>query len=203
MRSILLAAAFLITLAAPAGAAMIGDASVPFRAERSVTVDGRSYSGTLFHTPGHQRHDQDMFGMHEEFLLDTASAEGDLVLPALKTYVEFPFPPMMADLAAPDLLGAPVGSETIANIRTTKYRIDHRAPDGSHATGFLWQSRDGILMKLDVSIARAHGGKPLAIAMALSHVEIGPQDLALFALPANFAKLPAEAIAPLLGASPH
>jgi hypothetical protein len=203
MRSFLLATALLIALVAPAGAAMVGDASVPFRAQRSVTVDGRVYTGTLFHTPGHQRHDQDMFGMHEEFLLDTGAAEGDLVLPALKTYVEFPFPAMMADLASPDLLGAPVGSETIATIRTTKYRIDHRAPDGSHATGFLWESREGILMKLDVSIVRAHGGKPLTIAMALSHVEFGPQDPALFALPANYAKLPAEAIAPLLGASPH
>ena len=59
-----------------------------------------------------------------------------------------------------------------------------------------------MLMKLDLAVTRAHGGKPLAIAMELTHVEIGPQDPHLFAPPEGFAKLPADALAPLLGAKP-
>lgn len=189
-----------ILLAGPATAAMVGDASVPFRAERTVTVDGRSYTGPLFHTPGHERNEQSLLGMREVFLLDTAAARGELVVPALQTYVAFPFPPMLAALGAPDLLRRPLGAEDIAGIRTEKYRIDETAADGSRARGALWLSRDGILMKLAVSITRAHGGRPIEIGMVLSQVERGPQDPALFRLPSGYTQLPAEALGPLIGA---
>lgn len=204
MRRVFLPLAALILAASlePAAAAMVGDASVPFRAERTVTVGTHTYTGLLFHTPGHQRHEQDLMGMREVFLLDTATSQGELVLPGLKTYVAFPFPPLMADLAAPDLLRSPVAQETISGIRTTKYRIDHRAADGSRAQGYLLVSRAGMLMKLDLAVTHAHGGKPLAIAMGLTHVEIGPQDPRLFAPPEGFVKLPTDALAPLLGAKP-
>jgi len=191
-------AAFAVT--APAGAAMLGDAAQPLRAERTVTVDGRSYTGAVFLAPGHQRHEQDLFGMHEVFLLDLAEARGFLVLPGVKTYVDFPFPPLMAELDAPDLRRAPEGKAVVAGVETTKYRVDHTAADGSRAEGHLWVSRAGVLMKLEVTVTRAHGGKPMAIAMELSHVEAGPVDPGLFALPDGYTELPAEALGPLLGA---
>ena len=99
MRQIMLAIAVAglgLVAATRADAAMLGDAPVPFRATRTVTVDGRSYSGPVYHMPGHERHEQDLFGMHEVFLLDTKAAQGFLVLPAVHTYLEFPFPPKPA-----------------------------------------------------------------------------------------------------------
>jgi hypothetical protein len=183
-------------------AAMLGDAKVAFRAERTVTVNGRRYAGILVHSPGHQRHEQDLLGMHEVFLLDIAAARGFLVLPGLKTYVEFPFPALMAELDAPDLVQSPAGEETIAGIRTTKYRVDHRAKDGSRAQGFAWVSRAGILMKLDVEVTRAHGGKPIAIALELSNLQMGPQEPHQFDLPAGYSRLPGDALGPLLGGNP-
>ncbi|HXQ49587.1 MAG TPA: hypothetical protein VN802_00705 [Stellaceae bacterium] len=186
----------------PAGATMLGDAAIPYRAERTVTIDGRTYSGPVFHAPGHQRHEQDLLGMHEVFLLDIKEARGLLVLPGLKTYVEFPFPPLMAELDSPDLLSHPVGKEEVAGIATTKYRVDHAAKDGSRAKGFLWSSASGVLMKLDVSVTRAHGGKPMLIAMVLSQVVTGPVDPALFEPPQGFARLPPDALGPLLGGKP-
>ena len=201
-RLVLLALALLALAAGPARAAMLGDASVSYRAERTVTVDGRSYSGPVFHEPGHQRHEQDMFGMHEVFLLDTEAARGFLVLPSVNTYLDFPFPPLMAELASPDLLRHPVGPESVAGIATTKYRVDHTAQDGSRAEGFVWVSRTGILMKLEASVTRAHGGRPMAIAMALSKVAMGPVDPGLFQLPPGLVRLPPDALGPLLGGQP-
>lgn len=182
---------------------MLGDAAVPFRAERTVTVDGRTFTGPLFHAPGHQRHEQDMYGMREVFVLDTRAARGFLVLPSVHTYVEFPFPPLLAELDLPDLVRSPMGEETVSGIRTTKYRVDHAARDGSRAQGYLWVSRSGVLMKLDVSVTRAHGGKPIAIVMQLSHLETGAVDPALFALPEGLVRLPADALGPLLGGRPN
>ena len=194
----------LIALAAsPARAAMLGDATVSYRAERTVTIDGRTYSGPVVHAPGHQRHEQDMFGMHEIFLLDIEQARGFLVLPSVKTYLEFPFPPLMAELNSPDLLRRPVGRETVAGIATTKYHVDHTAQDGSRAQGFVWVTRTGILMKLEANVTRAHGGRPMAITMALSQVTTGPVDPGLFQLPQGLMQLPADALGPLLGGKPN
>ena len=140
--------------------------------------------------------------MREVFLLDTAAAQGELVLPALKTYVEFPFPPLMADLDAPDLLRSPVAQETISGIRTTKYRIDHQAADGSRARGYpVGEPRrhaDEARSRRDPrpwrqAARHRHGA---------THVEIGPQDPQLFALPEGFAQLPATRSGPCSAPSP-
>jgi hypothetical protein len=203
---LILAALVLIALALAAAtrgwAAMLGDASVPFRAERTVTVDGRTYSGPLYQEPGHQRHEQDLYGMHEVFLLDIKAARGYLVLPSVNTYIEFPFPALMAELGSPDLTRTPLGEENIAGLDATKYRVDHLAQDGSRAQGYLWVTRTGILVKLDISMTRPHGGKPIAIAMALSHIERGAVDPALFVLPPGLVALPPSALGPLLGGQP-
>jgi hypothetical protein len=201
LRLVVAAAALGLALAS-ARAAMLGDASVSYRALRTVTVDGRSYSGAVTSRPGHQRHEQDLFGMHEFFLLDTKEAKAYLVLPSVQTYVEFPFPALMAELDAPDLLQHPAGEASVAGIATTRYRIDHTAQDGSKAEGYLWLSRAGILMKLDVAVTRAHGGRPMAITMALSQVALGPVDPALFELPKGMVRLPPDALGPLLGGRP-
>ena len=70
--------------AAPAMATLLGDASVAYRAERTVTVNGKSYAGVVFHTPGHDRHEQKIGGIAEVIILDAAAKQGFLVLPALR-----------------------------------------------------------------------------------------------------------------------
>ncbi len=140
--------------------------------------------------------------MHEVFLLDPGAAHGELILPALHTYVDFAFPPLMAELDSSDLLSAPVGREMVNGVATTKYRVDHTAKDGSRGQGFVWVSRSGILMRLEAEVTRAHGGKPLAITMILSHLQTGPQDPALFQVPQGYVALPADALGPLLGGKP-
>lgn len=195
----------LVVILVPSGraaAAMIGDARVSFRAERTVMVNGRTYTGPVFHVPGRERQEQELWGTKEVFILDAAAARGWLIVPSFKTYVEFPFPPVMADLASPDLTREPLGQETVNGVRTTKYRVDHTADDGTRAKGYLWVSRDGVLMKLAGTITRA-GTKPLSITMELSHLEMGPQDPSLFELPPGLVKLPADALDPLLGGGPH
>lgn len=180
-----------------AAAAMLGDADVPFSAERTVTVNGHAFRGKLFHTPGRERHEQDLIG-REIFILDAQAERGWLVVPSLKTYVEFPFPPELAALASPDLTRSAVREETVSGVRTTKYRIDQRVGD-TLATGFLWVSPENMLMKFDVRLKRSGHSKPLAVAMELSHVKNGPQDPHLFELPHGLVQMPIAALGPLLG----
>ncbi len=180
-----------------ARAATLGDAQIGFTADRTLVIDGRSYVGKIWTMPGKERHEQAIQAFRPVFLLRAGSALGEVVLPQLKTIVQFAMPPEWRLLGNPDLKKHPIGQETVNGIATTKYAIDETVPEG-HATGMLWLSRDGIAMRLAGSFAR-QGGKVSSVRWELNHVKIGPQPAALFEAPHGFAKLPPEAVAPLLG----
>jgi hypothetical protein len=180
-----------------ARAATLGDAQVGFAADRTLVINGRSYTGKIWAMPGRERHEQAIHAFRPVFLLRAGSPLGEIVLARLKTIVQFPLPKELRLLGNPRLKKHPVGHETVNGIATTKYTIDATVPEG-HATGALWLSRDDIPMKLSGSFTRQNG-KVSTVRWELSHVKIGPQPASLFAEPRGFSKLPPEAVAPLLG----
>ena len=184
-------------IAAPALAETLGDARVGFSAERVLVIDGQSYVGRMWHMPGEQRHEQDLPALKPIFILRAGSTIGDIILPKLHTVVEFALPKELSILSEPNLLRKPVGQEIVNGIATTKYDLDEEKPQG-RAVGSLWLSEDGIPMKCDAKLA-TDKGKVSTIRWELRHVKIGAQDAALFAIPHDYAKLPPEAVAPLLG----
>jgi hypothetical protein len=197
-----LSAILLGLLAALPGAAdarMLGDPSVPFSADRTLMVGDRSFTGKLYAIPGSQRHEQQIAGVDQVIILHGKDARGWLVLPNLNSYVEFWFTPAAAELNADDLLSSKLGEETVNGLRTTKYRIEHQAHDGTMTDGYVWLTHEGIPMRLDGTYRPANGGKPTSVHMELSNVRQGPQAAALFAIPQNMMKLPSGALAPLLG----
>jgi hypothetical protein len=199
-RMLLLALVVLAGGAAPAAqAALLGDAAIAYSAECTVTVEGKSYAGMVFHTPGHQRHEQAVQGIPEILLLDAAAKQGILIVPGLKSYIPFAFPKVMAELDDPSLRRTPVGQEVVGGVGTTKYRVDHTTADGARAQGFVWVSAEGVVMRLDGTVTRPGGSRPTAIVMALANLAVGPQDPKLFELPAGLVKLPAAALGGLLG----
>ena len=168
-----------------------------FTAERVLVFDGKSYVGRMWNMPGEQRHEQQLPSLNPVFILRADTSIGDVVRPQMHTAVEFDLPKVLAALAQPDLLGKPVGEETVNGIATTKYAVDRVIPEG-HLTGALWLSRDGIPMRCDGSYTNRKG-KVSTVHWELRHVEIGAQDASLFEVPAGYAKLPPEAAATLFG----
>jgi hypothetical protein len=198
-RWMVLLSLLLIAAAPSARPRMLGDAAIGYSAERSVTVNGQTYRGMVFHMPGYDRHEQQIHGIAEVIILDAAAKRGYLILPMLKTYVAFAFPQLMADLDDPALRRSPVGHETVNGIRTTKYRIDETAGNGTRARGFVWLSDKGVLMRIAGTVTRPGRGKPMTIRMELANLAVGPQDPALFRLPPGLVKLPSSAVQSLLG----
>jgi len=201
MRRLLLTALLVLAAAHPGAAAprMLGDPSVPFSADRSLTIGERSFTGRLYATPGSQRHEQQVAGVDQVIILHGKDARGWLVLPSLNSYVEFGFAPAATELKADDLLSTKLGEETVNGLPTTKYRIEHVAHDGTLIDGYVWLTSDGIPMRLDGMYTPANGGKPTPVHMELSNVRREKQNAALFAIPPNMMKLPGGALAPLLG----
>jgi hypothetical protein len=83
-------------------------------------------------------------------------------------------------------------------MKTTKYRVEHTARDGTEVDGWLWRTAEGIVMKLDGTV-RPKRGKPAEVKMTLANVKKGPQNASLFDLPHGLMKLPTGALGPLLG----
>lgn len=191
------AALFLLLLPSGAMAATLADSKVGYTADRLLVIDGKSYQGKIWAMPGKERHEQAIQAFHPVFLLRGDSSLGEAVLPQLHTIVEFVIPPELRLLGAPELKKHPVGQETIGSLATTKYEIDETVPEG-HATGTLWLSKEGIPMRL-VGTFTATKGKVSTVRWELSRVKIGSQSADLFEPPHGYSKLPAEAVAPLLG----
>ncbi len=197
MRKLYSALLGLLLLPAAAVAGTLGEAQVGFSADRTLVINGRSYQGKIWTMPGEERHEQAIEAFRPIFLLHAGSPLGEVVLPQLKTIVEFVMPPELRLLGSPDLKKHPLGPDTVNGIATTRYAIDETIPEG-HAVGTLWLSRDGIPMKLLGTFA-GKKGKAATVRWELSHVRIGPQPAVLFEEPHGYSKLPAEAVAPLLG----
>jgi hypothetical protein len=183
--------------AAQAPAATLGDPQIGFTAERVLVYDGKSYIGRMWNMPGEQRHEQELPSLNPVFILRADSAIADVLLPQLHTAVEFDLPKVLLLLGQPDLLGKPVGSETVNGMATTKYEVDKDIPEG-HLSGALWLSRDGIPMRCDGSYT-SRKGKVSTVHWELRHVQIGEQDASLFEVPPDYSKLPPEAAATLFG----
>ena len=187
----------LMLVPAAAAAGTLGDPQIGFSADRTLVFDGHRYVGKIWAMPGEERHEQAIAAFRPIFLLRAGSPLGEIVLPQLKTIVEFVMPPALRLLGSPELKKHPVGRDTINGIATIKYAIDERVPEG-HAEGFLWLGRGDIPMKL-AGTFRGHKGRVATVRWELSHVRIGPQPARLFEAPHGFSKLPAEAVASLLG----
>jgi len=187
----------LILAPALAAASTLGEAKIGFTADRTLVIDGRKYQGKIWTMPGKERHEQAIQAFRPIILLRADSPLGEVVLPQLKTIVQFALPPELRLLGNPALKQHPAGQEKVDGIDTTRYTIDETVPEG-HAKGALWLSRDGIPMRLAGSFTRT-SGRVTTLSWELSHVKIGPQPAALFEAPVGFSKLPPEAVAPLLG----
>ena len=190
--------AALIALAAPvARAATLGDSKVGFSATRTLVIDGKRYVGSMAAMPGRERHEQQIQGFHPVFLLRTDSPTAEIVLAQLHTIVQFALPPELRVFGRPELKKKPLGRDTVNGILTTKYALDEAVPEG-HAVGTLWLSAEGIPMRLAGKFT-GQNGKTADVRWELSGVKIGPQPATLFEPPSGYSKLPAEAVAPLLG----
>ena len=195
--------AAILASSASGSAGTLGDPQIGFSAERVLVFNGQSFVGRMWNMPGEQRHEQLLPMAKPVFILHADSAVGDIVLPNLRTTVEFALPRVLGALGKPGLLGSPVGSESVNGIATTKYAVDKSIPDG-HLSGALWLSRDGIPMRCDGRFT-ARGGRVSTVHWELRRVRIGRQDPALFEVPPGYTKLPPEAAAILMGLrlAPH
>jgi hypothetical protein len=193
-----LAVSVLVLLSSAAFARVVGDSGVAYSADRALSVNGQRYDGVLYAMPGFQRHEQTMAGMQQVAIFNLTAGRGYFVVPSVRTYIDFPINVAVRELSQPDLVGAPLGTERQGGVVTTKYRVDHRAADGTRIEGFVWLAASGIPMRGEGSVIEA-SGKRTPVSWTLSNVHVAPQDPGLFQPPDGFYRLPAAALPGILG----
>ena len=184
MRAIVLAALGWVLLCAGAAHAdsLIGDASVSYSADRTVIWKGKSYTGKVFSTPGKQRHEQSINGIHLVAILRADQQTAYLILPDLKLYTAMPFPKAVTDYGGIGHLGKPTGTRVIAGQTANTYPVHSHGSDGSALDGTIWLTDAKVPMRIEGDYAQA-GDKPHEISLELSNFIQGPQDSAKFEVP--------------------
>ena len=193
-----LVASVLLLVSGAAFARVLGDTGVAYSADRVLSINGQRFDGVLYAMPGFQRHEQSMTGLQQVAIFNFAAGRGYYIVPSVRTYVDFPIDLAMRELDKPDMLGAPLGTERQGGVVTTKYRVDHRAADGTRIEGFVWLAASGIPMRGEGTVIET-SGKRTSVNWTLSNVHIAPQDPGLFQPPDGFYRLPAAALPGILG----
>jgi hypothetical protein len=80
-----------------------------------------------------------------------------------------------------------VGPEVVNGVNTTKSKIIMAGRKGEKLGGFWWQTKEGIIAKMDV-IAVDKGSKN-RIKSELKNLKVGNQDPRLFEIPSGYSKM--------------
>jgi hypothetical protein len=173
-----------------ADAATLPVPSVEYSADRVMQMEAGTIEGKVYSSKGKERMETSMKGMTSVMILRSDKKESYMLMPAQKMYMQMDFSKAQAQSGAqPADSGVEiteVGSDTVEGQATTKYKMIMK--DGS-AGGFLWITKDGIVMKMDGVVK--NGNDKSRITMTLKNLKIGSQDAALFEVPAGYTKLPA------------
>jgi hypothetical protein len=187
---------FLVSIAlclyALSSAAAPGGLPVPtveYSADKTTESDAGTFTGKVNVAKDKERAEMQMQGMSSVTINRRDKQVSWMLMPAQKMYMENALgqarqqgPP-----SGPpdDVTISEVGKETLDGVETTKYKLLMK--DGG-AGGFMWFTKDGITMKMD--LLQKEGGKKTRMTMTLSNLKIGPQDPAVFEIPAGYNKMP-------------
>lgn len=159
-----------------------------YSADRRVETDSGDMQGRVHAMPGKERSETRVGDMSTVMILDTGARKGWMLMPAMKSYQELDLDraskqagaltPEQTELEA-------VGTETVSGLATTKYKFVMK---DKSAGGFLWYTDSGIPVKMDV-ISKT-GRDKTRMTVTLENIQIGPQDPALFQVPAGYSRMP-------------
>lgn len=172
--------------------AMAADLPVPnaaYRAQRVMNSGGLQMTGQVYHDRGKERWEVSMGGMPQVRIMRPDLGKLIMYMPQMNMGME------MA-LGEGSQMGLPadhtgqefevVGREEMAGESTTKYRTEVDNGTDAPFTVFSWVTDDGIVMRIEGK------GPEGDIAMYLKELSRGPQDAALFEMPAGAQLMPAN-----------
>lgn len=165
--------------------------TVEYSADRIMETEAGTFEGKVYAAKDKERSETTMRNMQSVMILRRDKQIGYMLMPSQKMYQQMDLAQAQQQSGQPQSEGkdqvdiTEVGTEIIEGQNTTKYKLIMK--DGS-AGGFMWFTKDGILMKMDTVVK--NGRDKSRMTVTLRNLKIGPQDAALFEVPAGFNPMP-------------
>ncbi len=146
--------------------------------------------GKVYYSHGKLRQEMDMGGMKQIIITRMDKKVVWTLMPAQTIYVELPMSALEGkgeDITDMDVEQTVAGKEIVNGVLTTKYNVRAERKDGTRLDGYTWLTKDGILMKADLTAKDSSNNT--RIKMELKDLKVGRQDPSLFEVPAGYNKL--------------
>lgn len=174
------------------------DAAVAFTADFTVSGDKGTYHGSVWHAPGRERRDFSTKDGGQAVILRRDTNSAYLLKPSGRWYVGLGFTAVGALVGGLDTLTVErtrQGADTIAGVKTTRYKVVGSGPKGSRFDGHAWFTNDGVMMKAEGSVTESNGRRS-EVATALSNLRLGKVDERMFELPAGWMGMDLRSVPP-------
>ncbi len=184
-----------------ASAERLKEPVVEYSADQKIESDQMVMKGKIYYAPGKQRMDQEMKGQKQSLILRKDKELEWRLLPERAMYIERSTSRKTAGAGKQAGHGAAsdssdefdynftvIGPDVVNGIKSTKRKFSTRALDGNVINGFMWTSKDNIVVKMDATTKGAPGTQGRRIVMEITNLKIEKQDPAVFEVPPGYTK---------------
>ncbi len=194
-RFLAVSAAILLFCAAAAAEQGFPEPRVGYSAQSYTQNGAVTLRSKVYYTPGKERRE-----IEDGSVVMIARRDKNVVwelFPGKKTYVELKLNgpgassrPAWGDYRSEfRLQRKAVGKESVGGVEATKSRFTMTGPQGSVMTGFMWTTKEGIVVRMDADEKSNAAGAGLR--HRLEGLSVGPQDPVLFEVPPGYKKMSA------------
>jgi len=192
-----------ITMAATAQAASPSLPQVEYSADTMMETAEISMKGHVNYTPTRERREMVTGSGGDKMILITRHDKNIAwtLMPAEKMYMEMSLAQASAqakdDISKYKIEQTVVGPEKVNGVNTTKSKIIMTGPKGEKMGGFMWMTKENIVVKMD-AIAIDKKDK-MRFKTELTDLKVGKQDPKLFEVPAGYEKMGMPSFGSLMG----
>ena len=182
-----LVAAVAAVIASGGAVSAIEGPKVEYCADSYMETAEAVMEGPVYYAPGKERREYLTDGQKMVMITRQDKKTAWMLMPEEKTYMEMKLSSRQGrrdDLSAYKIEQTIIGPDTVNGVKAVKSKIVMVGPDGGKMGGFMWTTRDGILVKMD-AIAVEKGSKE-RFTINLKNLKIGKQDPELFEVPADY-----------------
>ena len=162
---------------------------VEYSADSMMETAEVSMKGRVHYTPTRERREMVQGGQKMITIQRQDKKVMWTLMPEEKMYMEMSLDRKRApgDLSGYKIEQTKVGPETVNGVSATKSKVIMTDAKGAKMGGFMWTTKDGIVVKTDV-VAVDKGGKQ-RMKMELTNLKVTKQDAALFEIPTGYTNM--------------
>lgn len=163
---------------------------VDYSADYSLETAVMSMQGKIYFSPGMERREFDQAGDKMITIVRHDKKVAWTLMPGENAYMESKLDTSGGhgdDISAYKMQKSNVGFETVNGVKTAKSKVIMTGPDGVKMGGFIWTSKEGIMVKVDaIAVDKKNKAR---YKFELKNLKVDKQNKALFAIPAGYTKM--------------